>query len=553
MSRLEEDRVIAISSSFYKNVFLLTQMVPSSFQFQQHFRKDMFDKPNTAGFLHVSHYLSIIYDAKLFKRMVKWPISCKRDEAIYRAEIKNFFSLLSKDNPDVKFPSILMSHLVQSTGTKFLTFMWKLSQLALRIYIKGEHSLVQERLLNAPHTGPMDDLTIRYLNNVNTEMRCLMANTFEKTKRILDVANDFINDEIETLNMYKLEIFEKKKIIEKLVLECPVNALVQKRLTNVEDSSIINLWKIDISHKFQYISRKNEELNKFKESCKHLCKIILRIKSNSEILDANQFPKINCDYYLLRNQSYMQDGLFTFSTLLSLLHVTLTQMQCHINADFSDVSPYSLHIQSTCELMKSLRILFVALNTRVNNMLDEQYISQKIQDINIDFDTKNLLITNPNIFLQSPEINFNFSQYTGDNLFHERLYSPPTEDKHKHKHLFKRYSRRYCPYEIPAVLSDLTNSWNNMSGWLSPRAYSTKYIYKGKPLSPLYSRLLYNSKLKSKQSKEKCNSSVNYEALNLTPRKRLVSEHSTIKTSKKTRNLFNSVTSSSCLSSITEN
>jgi len=98
----------------------------------------MFDKPNTAGFLHVSHYLSIIYDAKLFKRMVKWPISCKRDEAIYRAEIKNFFSLLSKDNPDVKFPSILMSHLVQSTGTKFLTFMWKLSQLALRIYIKGE-------------------------------------------------------------------------------------------------------------------------------------------------------------------------------------------------------------------------------------------------------------------------------------------------------------------------------------------------------------------------------------------------------------------------------
>jgi hypothetical protein len=63
-------------------------------------------------------------------------------------------------------------------------------------------------------------------------------------------------------------------------------------------------------------------------------------------------------------------------------------------------------------------------------MLDEQYISQKIQDINIDFDTKNLLITNPNIFLQSPEINFNFSQYTGDNLFHERLYSPPTEGAH---------------------------------------------------------------------------------------------------------------------------
>jgi len=53
-------------------------------------------------------------------------------------------------------------------------------------------SLVQERLLNAPHTGPMDNLTIRYLNNVNIEMRCIMTNTFEETKRILDVANSFI-------------------------------------------------------------------------------------------------------------------------------------------------------------------------------------------------------------------------------------------------------------------------------------------------------------------------------------------------------------------------
>jgi len=107
----------------------------------------------------------------------------------------------------------------------------------------------------------------------------------------------------------------------------------------------------------------------------------------------------------------------------------LTQMQCHIN-DFSDVSPYLSHIQSTCELMKSLQILFVALNTRVNNMLDEQYISQKVEHINTDFDTENLLITNSSIFLQSPKINFNFNQYTDDNLFHERLYSPPIEGAH---------------------------------------------------------------------------------------------------------------------------
>lgn len=102
--------------------------------------KGMFDKPNTAGFLHVSHYLSTAYDAKLFKRMVRWPILCKRDEAAYRIEIKDFLCLLSRDNPDLNFPSILVSHLIQSGGVKFQIIMWKLSQLALRAYIKKERT-----------------------------------------------------------------------------------------------------------------------------------------------------------------------------------------------------------------------------------------------------------------------------------------------------------------------------------------------------------------------------------------------------------------------------
>jgi hypothetical protein len=68
--------------------------------------------------------------------------------------------------------------------------------------------------------------------------------------------------------MYKLEIFEKKKIIEKLVLECPVNALVQKRLTNVEDSSIINCWYLNIS---SYTDTKSNNLNVI---ISHLCDVI---------------------------------------------------------------------------------------------------------------------------------------------------------------------------------------------------------------------------------------------------------------------------------------
>lgn len=98
----------------------------------------MFDKPNTAGFLHVSHYLSVIYDAKLFKQMVKWPLSCKKDEVTYRNEMKNFLTVLSRDNPDIIFPTALTSYLTQAGGTKFLIIMWKISQIALRAYIKKQ-------------------------------------------------------------------------------------------------------------------------------------------------------------------------------------------------------------------------------------------------------------------------------------------------------------------------------------------------------------------------------------------------------------------------------
>lgn len=63
----------------------------------------------------------------------------------------------------------------------------------------------------------------------------------------------------------------------------------------------------------------------------------------------------------------------------------------------------------------------------------------------------------------------------------------------KHKHLFKRYNRRYSSYEVPAPrVLDFTSSWSNMNGWLSPRAH----VRNGRPLSPLYSRLLHNAKPK---------------------------------------------------------
>lgn len=48
----------------------------------------------------------------------------------------------------------------------------------------------------------------------------------------------YFRDEIEILNTYKSEIFDRKENINKLILDLPAHPLIQKRLMNVEDSYI---------------------------------------------------------------------------------------------------------------------------------------------------------------------------------------------------------------------------------------------------------------------------------------------------------------------------
>ncbi|XP_050449503.1 uncharacterized protein LOC126850479 [Cataglyphis hispanica] len=567
MNKLKDHRTIG--SSFYKNVFLLTQMQPPCIEFQGHFRQRMFDKPNAAGFLHVSHYLSIIYDAALFKQMVRWPIFCKRDEVTYRIEMKNFLSILSRDNPDINFPPILISHLIQSGGTKFLIIMWKLSQVALRTYIKREF---EGELWNAPCPSPIDHLTTTYFNNVIAKKHNIIIETHKEIYRIHDNTTIFLNSEIEILNAYKSEIFDRKENIEKLALNTSVHQLIQKRLKDVEDKEIINLWKRNILEKMQYICEKNKELNELRKSCNYLCKLVLKISTNSEILDANNLPKINCNNFLLQrtiNNLYADSSIISFSTLLTLLYLTFVQMLYHINsADFSDLSPCLLFVQNICQEIKFLHMLFIALNTRINSIVrDEQHESQEIENTysNSDIISKLLLTANYKVFLQSPKINFNFSERVDDDCFHEKLCSSLKDGviKGKHKDLFKRYAGKHRPSrELSAALLDFSNSWNNMNGWLSPRAHSTKcmqVLMNGKPLSPLYSRLLHRSKLNLKRSRENLlySSSASYEGLNLTPRKHR-SKSGQITKNKcdgKARDLFNSaaISSLSYVSSNSEN
>ncbi|XP_011647186.1 uncharacterized protein LOC105433522 [Pogonomyrmex barbatus] len=525
MNKLREAE---ISASFHRNILLLTRMVPPSSEFQRHFKKGMFNKPNTTGFLHVSHYLSTVYDARLFKQMVRWPILCKRDETTYRVEMKNFLNVLSRDNPDLGFPSVLMSHLIQSGGTKFQIIMWKLSQLALKTYLTRE---LQGELLNAPRSSPAQDLTIAYFNNIIAQKCDAITETCKETKKTADAVNDFLNDEIKILNLQKSEIFDRKENIKRLVLGLLAHPLIQRRLMDIDDLNVTDLWKRSIFKKIQYIYKKNKEFDELEESCNLLCKLILRISSNPGTLDADKLPEIRCTNHLLCTESEIQylirnshvDGSIVFSALLSLLYLASTQILYRINiADFPDLSRCTSSVQNACKKMKSLQTLFGALIARIDGVCrDEQCAFWEMKNA-CNFNKNSILIANRNILLQSPKINFNLGQCMDDYRFYEKLYLSPMEGRHKH--LFKRYKREcYRLRELPTVLSDFSKSWSNMNGWLSPRIHvkCEQTLFKGKPLSPLYSRLLNHSKWNLNRSRGdvSCSPSANYEGLNLTPMK----------------------------------
>lgn len=95
----------------------------------------MFDKPNAAGFIHVSHYLLTVYDAERFKKLVEWPIICKKTEAKYRNDVRDYLTVLASENPDIGFLHILSTYLHHASGTKFIIIMWKLSQLTVKTYL----------------------------------------------------------------------------------------------------------------------------------------------------------------------------------------------------------------------------------------------------------------------------------------------------------------------------------------------------------------------------------------------------------------------------------
>ncbi|XP_076678156.1 uncharacterized protein LOC143374132 isoform X2 [Andrena cerasifolii] len=497
------DCIMLIDDSFYKNVFLLMQAVPASIESVKYFRKGMFDKPNTAGFIHISHYLLSVHNAQRFRRMVAWPIVQKTDEKKYRTEIKAYLEILANNNLDMKFPPILASHLLQAGGTKFLIIMWKISEISLRAYIDRNY---ETKLLKAPNLGNSNDVTQKYFGNVNVKRDIVISELCGKIKRNSQSFENYMKNESNELVKLQTDIFEAKENMEKYVHVAPVNSLIVNRLTDPDDSEIIDLWRTSIYHSIKFLQQSNSNLKKLKWLSNSLCILVSHLCVNSKTFDGDHLPKVDTARVLLclNNIQRIHDGLYTndclvFHTLLAAFNQILSQLQRSLKIHMlSDLSNSKAKITEYCETIKSMEETFRKRIEQVSDMsccTESSFQGKSTRNCTMETDL--LYSMSQKIFSASPKLDFSTDEWASDEKLLERLCFSPIQGKYKD--LFKRHARKlFNSPEQSTAQFQLNNTMDN-ARWKSPRRQSL--ISKGTspnlvPVSPRYSRLFSSSEFK---------------------------------------------------------
>ncbi|XP_076630613.1 uncharacterized protein LOC143346422 isoform X2 [Colletes latitarsis] len=425
---------MSIDASFYKNVFLLMQAVPASFECRKQFKKGMFNKPNTCGFIHVSHYLLSVHNSKQFQKMVKWPIIDKTNVKRYRAEIKDYLEVLAQENPDINFPPILMCYLVHAGGIRLLNIMWKVSEISLRAYIGRKYHAT---LLQAPKPGDNYNITKAYLTKINLKRNITISKCYEKTKFITKVFKLFMLSRIDNLKNIQTDIFNTMENIEKCIHVAPVRSSDKTELRNIENSEIINSWETNINESIKFIQKQNANLNKVKILSDTLHNLILNLFVDCTIFDGNNLPNVNTEILPLcfnNNVQHVNDGLYKngcliFHTVSLIFNQVLKHMKCYLENDIPiDISSCESTIIEHCKIMKSMEESFRTLIVEVTDTIRDKKCSLQQKSINFTSEINILHSTNLKIIFSPLKLNLSTNLCDNVEKLYERLYFTPEKD-----------------------------------------------------------------------------------------------------------------------------
>ncbi|XP_017765981.1 PREDICTED: uncharacterized protein LOC108555019 [Eufriesea mexicana] len=434
---------MAVSVSFHRNVLLLSQVIQPSDEFKKHFREGMFDKPNTTGFLHTSHYLLTIYDSEHFKKLIEWPVICKKTEAKYRNNVKDYLTIISMENPDIGFPNILMSHLIHAGGSKFTIIMWKLSQVVLRRYIVRETTY---NVAFAPQAGSKGNLAKKFLQKTNTKIDSNILNEYKSLSKVKNTTKFVLEKEKETLSNIIEKIFEKEQLITNLTHTAPVHPSIKKCLRDINNEEVIKMWKMNINKGINQIQIKNAILRNIEQLAYKVNNIVLNNNSDIKMLNAEQLQKINHlkiselfppNIQCLLFQLYKDDKIILNNLILlfNFLFIQLEQqLKVDILEDFSEcllqIEANTKNIKTAFNIIQTYLVDITKIISETQNNLCQKNIIQ-IHDDAV-FPMSNMLMLSPLI-----KINMNYNDEESD--LQKRLQLTPVEATHKS--LFSRYER----------------------------------------------------------------------------------------------------------------
>ncbi|KAL6430186.1 hypothetical protein ACFW04_007736 [Cataglyphis niger] len=437
---------MAISASFHQNVLLLNQLVPPSEDFKKVFREGMFDKPNIAGFVQVSHYLLMVCDAERFRKLIEWPVLCKKTEAKYRNDVKDYLNIIAVENPEIGFPNILATYLHHASGTKFMLIMWKLSQLALKRYLvrNGEHEVI-----SAPKLGPASDLIRIYLQQSKASVACNTLSHHRNCIQMEKAVNFALAEEKEQLAKIKTELFDKKQSVTKCITTAPVATFIKQRLNNVEDSEVIQMWKSSLDQNIQYIQKQNAILKDLEKICEYISNIIMNLLSDAKVLNGKQLEKINCSLiselpfppdiqhclYHLYN-----DNQLIYHNFIHLYTLILYQVYQYLRKDeLVDLSQCLLQVEASVDDMKSMYNIFNTILTNMKNSIQETRNIFCKENMDYMSEENVLPFVNSVLLMPSPLIKINTNCADETNDLQRLLQLTPSEIAHKS--LFSRYMR----------------------------------------------------------------------------------------------------------------
>ncbi|CAO1410246.1 unnamed protein product [Diamesa tonsa] len=380
--------------SIYNSLQVLMKGHKTTVEFQKILTKTMFIKANTPAFIHVSHFLFTLFDAKEFKRRFYWPIHDKSAENSYRTTSVEYINDLIEKH-SLKTDKIKAVNVVHPGGLKFQNLL----HIIIQLVIKKELSRFTNK---SPKSLDLHEVKLQYSSRKTLEKSLMQTVTSNieviksKTLAITQLIDNILNSDEQ----------KEKDFISKW------NNFNKKRLKDIKlrNIKIVNV-KMELSamcHNAEKLltAKKRQITSQYNENIKELLDLF-----------QNQFLKnsliVNCDLEINDRVNYQ--------CLVQLLHAMIPFINNYIS-NFSyggaETIPYEKRVISKfCNEMNELSTEISVFSRRyeMDSVVSMKNTSRSLSN-EAENQIKPYIVNTPNFKFDFSEMCINLGNVNGPRL-----------------------------------------------------------------------------------------------------------------------------------------